>query len=204
MCCLQNAAAGCDMLKLLRTSNELLGSPISSLAVHPGGHQLLALTKAARVRGSYTKSKTSELVVVDLKLLLVARRMGEVRCNAAPLKFGVSPDGEYVACGSEAGPPAIWDFATATATPAPHLALGGAPVYSICWNSCFNAVTVCSFSAYAPIRVLCYDAQQPAAVLSPPPQQRAAAAAARQQRKAQVRPGITDALASSSEAVTGC
>jgi hypothetical protein len=78
-------------LKLLRTSNKLLGSPISSLAVHPGGHQLLALTKAARVKGSYTKSKTSELVVVDLKLLLVARRMSDVRCSAAPLKFGISP-----------------------------------------------------------------------------------------------------------------
>jgi hypothetical protein len=59
--------------------------------VHPGGHQLLALTKAARVKGSATKSATSDLAVVDLKLLLVARRMSDVRCSAAPLKFGVSP-----------------------------------------------------------------------------------------------------------------
>jgi hypothetical protein len=32
------AIAGCDILKLLRTSNELLGSPISSLAVQRAGN----------------------------------------------------------------------------------------------------------------------------------------------------------------------
>jgi hypothetical protein len=90
-CAATLAAAGYEVLKLLRTSSDLAGSPIASLAVHPGGHQLLALTKAARVKGSYTKCKTSDLVVVDLKLLLVARRMSDVRCSAAPLKFGVSP-----------------------------------------------------------------------------------------------------------------
>uniref|UniRef100_A0A383VQN2 Uncharacterized protein n=1 Tax=Tetradesmus obliquus TaxID=3088 RepID=A0A383VQN2_TETOB len=178
--------AGCEVLKLLRNSSDLAGSSISSLAVHPGGHQLLALTKAARAKGSYTKcSRSSELVVVDMKLLLVARRMSGVRCSTAPLKFGFSPDGEYVTCGSESGPPAIWDFATATATPAPHFALGGAPVYCVAWNNCFHAVAVCSFSPYAPIRVLCFDPQQPQVALSPPQQHGAAAAAERKQRQAQ-------------------
>jgi hypothetical protein len=65
-------------------------------------------------------------------------------------------------------------------------------VYSICWNNCFQAVAVCSFSAYAPIRVLCFDAGQPQVVLNPPQQQGAAAAAARKQRKSQVRRFCSD------------
>jgi hypothetical protein len=96
-------------------------------------------------------------------------------------------DGDFVTCGSESGSPAIWDFATATATPAPHFALGGAPVYCIAWNNCFHSVAVCSFSPYAPIRVLCFDPQQPQVALTPPQQQGAAAAAAHKQRRAHVR-----------------
>lgn len=79
------------MLKVLRTSHELAGSPIVTIACHPGGHQLVVLTKS---RGTASKSKgVSDLVVIDVKLLLVARRLGGVKCCSAPLKFGVSPGG---------------------------------------------------------------------------------------------------------------
>lgn len=81
--------AGHEVLKILRTSIELSGSPIVSVACHPGGHQLLALTKA-RSTGSKSKG-TSDLVVIDMKLLLIARRLGGVKCCSAPLKFGASP-----------------------------------------------------------------------------------------------------------------
>lgn len=89
-------------------------------------------------------------------------------------------------CGSKCGPSMIWDFATATPTLAPHMALGGAHVCSMCWNSCFHAVVICSFSPYAPIRVLCYDPDQPQIVLTPL-QQGSAAAAATKQKWPQVR-----------------
>lgn len=93
-------------------------------------------------------------------------------------------DGEYVVCGSESGASTIWDFATATATPAPHLALGGAPLYCMSWNNCFNAVAVCSFSAYAPIRVLCWNPDEQHVVLNPP--QQGAASTAKKQKQQQV------------------
>lgn len=86
-------AAGCDLLKALRTSHEMHGSPIVSLACHSGGHQLLCLTKPSSSRAGQYKGSTrgSDLVVLDLKLLLVARRMVGARCMTAPIKFGVSP-----------------------------------------------------------------------------------------------------------------
>lgn len=118
--------------------------------------------------------------LVCTSVLLLCTHCVHLLCSPA--------DGEYVTCGSESGPPAIWDFATATATPAPHFALGGAPVYCVAWNNCFHAVAVCSFSPYAPIRVLCFDPQQPQVALNPPQQQGAAAAAERKQRQAQVGP----------------
>jgi hypothetical protein len=70
----------------------------------------------------------------------------------------------------------LWDFATATATPLPHMALGGEPIYCMAWSSCFQAVVVCSFRPYAPIRVLGFSTEQPHVVLNPP---EAAGAAAR-------------------------
>eukprot|EP00878_Enallax_costatus_P024408 GHUV01026046.1.p2 GENE.GHUV01026046.1~~GHUV01026046.1.p2 ORF type:complete len:148 (-),score=29.15 GHUV01026046.1:651-1094(-) len=85
---------GQEVLKVLRTSIDLSGSPIVSVACHPGGHQLIALTKACSTGG---KSKgMSDLVVIDMKLLLVARRLGGVKCCSAPLKFGVSPGEDLV------------------------------------------------------------------------------------------------------------
>eukprot|EP00879_Flechtneria_rotunda_P019199 GHRR01020160.1.p1 GENE.GHRR01020160.1~~GHRR01020160.1.p1 ORF type:complete len:209 (+),score=69.72 GHRR01020160.1:265-891(+) len=91
-----------------------------------------------------------------------------------------SADGEYVLCGSEDGTTTIWDFETGTPTSVPHLSLGGAPVYCMAWNKCFQTVTVCSFSPYAPIRVVCINPDAPLVVLNPPNE--AAALAARIKR----------------------
>jgi len=77
-------------------------------------------------------------------------------------------DGHYVVCGSEDGSITIWDFATATPTAMPHMAMGGAPIHSMAWSSCFQAVAVCSFSHYAPVRVLGFAADQQQVVLNPP------------------------------------
>lgn len=77
-------------------------------------------------------------------------------------------DGQYILCGSEDGSATIWDFATATPTPMPHMTLGHAPTHSMAWSSCFQAVAVCSFSHYAPVRVLAFAPDQPAVVLNQP------------------------------------
>eukprot|EP00878_Enallax_costatus_P011110 GHUV01011603.1.p1 GENE.GHUV01011603.1~~GHUV01011603.1.p1 ORF type:complete len:1328 (+),score=466.80 GHUV01011603.1:589-3984(+) len=180
--------AGQEVLKVLRTSIDLSGSPIVSVACHPGGHQLIALTKACSTGG---KSKgMSDLVVIDMKLLLVARRLGGVKCCSAPLKFGVSPDGEHVMCGSEEGLTSIWHFETATETPLPHMALGGAPVYCMAWSSCFHAVAVCSFSPYAPIRILCYSPDELMVQLNP---HKAVSAAAKKHNPQKARDPTADA-----------
>jgi hypothetical protein len=73
--------AGFQLLKKLRSSNELAGCPVVSLAVHPGGHHLVALSQ----------SRSCQLVAVDAKLLLVARRFAGVKCSGAPIKAGISP-----------------------------------------------------------------------------------------------------------------
>ena len=88
-------------------------------------------------------------------------------------------DGEHVLCGSEDGLTSIWHVETATETLLPHMALGGAPVYCMAWSSCFHAVAVCSFSPYAPIRVLCYSPDEPVVQLNP----HKASAASKQQKR---------------------
>lgn len=77
-------------------------------------------------------------------------------------------DGQYVVCGSEDGSATMWDFATATPTPMPHMALGGASLHCMAWSTCFQAIAACSFSHYAPIRVLGWAAEQQQVVLNPP------------------------------------
>eukprot|EP00775_Hariotina_reticulata_P007429 gene7429-7638_t len=160
--------SGAQLLKRLRSSSELAGCPLVSLAFHPGGHHLLALSK----------SKSCQLVALDAKLLLVARRFVGVRCSSAPIKAGISPDGSFVMCGSEDGSVLVWDWASATPTRLRHMELGGWPVYCTCWSSCFQAVAVCSLSPYSSIRVLCAAPLQPAVQLNPPRGGAAAAAAA--------------------------
>lgn len=67
-----------------------------------------------------------------------------------------------------------------------HLALGGAPVYCMAWSNCFHAVAVCSFSPYAPIRVLCYSSDEHAVQLNPQNKEAAAAKKQKPQRVSQV------------------
>lgn len=62
----------------------------------------------------------------------------------------------------------IWDFATATPTHMQHMELGHAPIHGMAWSSCFQAVAVCSFSHYAPIRVLGFAPDQQPVRLNPP------------------------------------
>lgn len=63
----------------------------------------------------------------------------------------------------------LWDFATATPTLLPHMGLGGAPVYGLCWNYSYQAVAACSLTHYAPIAVRCYSSTRPAIELNAPP-----------------------------------
>jgi hypothetical protein len=54
------------------------------------------------------------------------------------------------------------------------MALGHAPIHAMAWSSAFQAVVVCSFSHFAPIRVLGYTAEQPQVALNPPSPEAAA------------------------------
>lgn len=56
----------------------------------------------------------------------------------------------------------LWDFATTTPAELPHAALNGLPITCLAWSHSFNAVALCSFAHYAPLRVLCFDAARPA------------------------------------------
>ena len=59
--------------------------------MHPSGRQLLALTKR------------SSLAALDAKTFMVERQYAGPKCQTHPLQFAVSPDGRYIACGSEDG-----------------------------------------------------------------------------------------------------
>jgi len=47
-----------------------------------------------------------------------------------------------------------------------QLEMGGAPVHCIDWSRSFHAITACSLSSYAPIRITCFDARMPRLDLS--------------------------------------
>lgn len=68
-----------EPLKKLRASADLAGRPLCHLAPHPGGRHLVALTRAG------------DLVALDLKLLIAARRFSGVKAAAGPCKAAVSP-----------------------------------------------------------------------------------------------------------------
>lgn len=90
----------------------------------------------------------------------------------------LSADGQYILAGSDTGAVTAWDFATATPTHLPHLALGGSPVHCLAWSYSFHAVAACSFSHYTPVKISCYTPARPMVLLTPPPPDALKAAAA--------------------------
>ncbi|KAF8056726.1 tbccd1 [Scenedesmus sp. PABB004] len=168
------ALGGQELLKALRVSADLAGGSVVALALHPGGHQLLALTKAGRAAAPGGRAGCSEVAVLDLKLLLAARRLPGVRCSA-PCKLAVSPDGNFVVWGDDEGGTVIWHVESGSRTPLTHAELGGAPVGCVAWSACFHALALSSLSPLAPIRVLGWDPGQPAVRLTPSPPQSARA-----------------------------
>ncbi|KAI8466790.1 MAG: hypothetical protein J3K34DRAFT_460714 [Monoraphidium minutum] len=142
-----------EPLKKLRASADLAGRPICHLLPHPGGRHLLALTRSG------------DLVALDLKLLISIRRFGGVKAGPGPLKAAVSPDGQFLLCGSGDGAVWCWPFEGGGGARLPHLELGGAAVAALDWSRSFHAVAACSPSAYAPICITCFDARLPPARL---------------------------------------
>jgi hypothetical protein len=70
-----------EPLRKLRSSWELKGRPVSWLGVHPGGHHLVVQTRS------------SDLVALDCKLLLVARRYQPLKAGSSCVQPALSPGG---------------------------------------------------------------------------------------------------------------
>ncbi|KAK3280672.1 hypothetical protein CYMTET_11501 [Cymbomonas tetramitiformis] len=136
-------------LKLLRSSNELAGEPITCLRVHPQGRKLVVLTK------------TSRLCTIDLKLFAMTNNYLGVQCGTHPLKFDLSPDGRYVISGSEDGRVHLWEFQSGVAHPLPQLSFSSDIPYGVAWNTRLHAVAVARMSAAHPLALYVHDPRRP-------------------------------------------
>ncbi|MEW5304430.1 MAG: hypothetical protein WDW36_007041 [Sanguina aurantia] len=137
---------GSAPIRALRSCTDMEGEPISHLMLQPGGRKLSVLTKSSR------------LLLVDLKSFNTGNQFQGPVCRSAPLKANCSPDGAFLVSGSEDGAVWIWD-AGGGCPPSRlrHFEVGGDVTSTVVWNPAFNIAAVCSFSAWAPVLLMSHD-----------------------------------------------
>jgi len=83
----------------------------------------------------------------------VELEMAGLECGTYPVRATMSPDGAYIACGSESGELLVWSAADGKALPAgtacPHVRLAG-PVMDVVWSHRHHMVACCALDDQAP------------------------------------------------------
>jgi hypothetical protein len=154
----EEPAAGYTLLRELRPS-VLRGVPVVAARFRPGANQLLVLGHGNVLR------------TLDLTTYGALRGFANAACAGSRVDACFSPDGRYVAAGSEAGVLSMWEADSGTAVPARARVEGGrravigypAPLYGVAWNPLRHLLAVCSFGSALPVMLVGRVAQHAAA-----------------------------------------
>mmetsp|Transcript_19335 Transcript_19335/g.42171 ORF Transcript_19335/g.42171 Transcript_19335/m.42171 type:complete len:835 (+) Transcript_19335:355-2859(+) len=98
----------------------------------------------------YSRDGLVRLVCLQRGLLQVELRLSGVQCSSYPVRGAVSPDGRFIACGSETGELLAWDASTGEPLlTVPRVRLAG-PVMDVAWGSQHHLLVCCALSDQAP------------------------------------------------------
>jgi len=103
-------SATTPILRQIRTSYAMLGSPVSSLAVVPTTKRIFAV------------ARHSQAMMLDATSLNPTRHFVGLKLVAAAVQAAVSPDGKWVLAGSERGVPMLWSAESDIPVAHKHLA----------------------------------------------------------------------------------
>lgn len=138
-------------------SSEIMGSAIYSFEIVT--KQLLQGRRITSVQASmsddwallFCRDHTIRLTSLQRGVLKVEQKMLGVECSSYPVRGSLSPDGKYVACGSENGELLFWTSkdGKAVVPPAvPQVRLAG-PLMDTIWSEKHHLIACCALDASA-------------------------------------------------------
>jgi jouberin len=130
------------LLRELRPA-ALKGVPIVAVRVRPGANQMLVL------------GHQNVLRLFDLTTFTALRAFPNAHCSSSRLDAAFSPDGRYIAAGSEDGALALWEVDTGAVVPARATVQGGrravigypAPLFGVAWHPTQHLVAMSAFGS---------------------------------------------------------
>lgn len=114
----------------------------------------------------FARDHAVRLASLQRGFLRIEMEMTGLECGSYPVRGCMSPDAQYIACGSETGELLVWDAAGARAD-VPQVRLAG-PVMDVAWSDTHHLVACCSVDDQEPpILLLAGRSPDPAAGASP-------------------------------------
>lgn len=179
----EDPRSGYQLLRELRPA-VMRGLPIVSLKFRPAlltasgaapTNQLLVLAQGQGVglagsasmggpgiNSGSSNSSVGVLRTFDLSTYGAMRGFQNVQCGASRIEAVFSPDGRYIACGSEAGLLHLWDAESGAILPAKARVEGGRKavigypqvMYGVAWSPNRHLVATSSFGTAAPVMLV--------------------------------------------------
>jgi len=88
---------------------------------------------------------------------IILRYVGS-KCRDLNIKSCISPDGQYLLCGSESGTPYIWDISTGLeVNTGIYSYMVKQSVMAVDWNPTYNMVAMAGYGSAYPILVYVYE-----------------------------------------------
>jgi len=100
----------------------------------------------------YTRDNHIRLASLQRGVLRIELQMSGLECGNYPVRGAMSPDGMYVACGSETGELLMWKATDGTTLPSnmvPKVQLAG-PVMDVVWSTRHHLIACCALDDQAP------------------------------------------------------
>jgi len=137
--------------------DELSGDPISQMALQPPDFRFLLVQS----RDNVHRRLELDFMNQENATCIIDTSFFGSKCSKFAVKSCVSPDGSYLASGSEDGKLNIWDIATGFQVDVSDWEVNMKDLVSdVAWNSTYNMVAVAGFGSELPILVFVYEKSQ--------------------------------------------